>query len=136
MGGTSVARPRRRSTPPHPQYRQCPQPAPQKICVNLWLKQKKRSGNFRNAFSLGDNPVRLHLAHGSARIITDAGACRFTASLLTRFLVITIIAKLLQQAFLIHNLLQALESTLDRLALLQSELDHACHLLSSPVSRH
>ena len=91
---------------------------------------KKRSGNFRNAFSLGDNPVRLHLAHGSARIVTDAGACRFTASLLTRFLVITIIAKLLQQAFLIHNLLQALESTLDRLALLQSELDHACHLLS------
>ena len=134
MGGTSV-RAAARSTPPHPQYRQCPQPALKNLRQSV-LKQKSApeipGTLFHWVTTLSAYISRMALA----RIITDAGACRFTASLLTRFLVITIIAKLLQQAFLIHNLLQALESTLDRLALLQSELDHACHLLSSPVSRH
>ena len=77
-----------------------------------------------------------HLAHASAGVVTDTGACRLAASLLARFLVITVITELFEQPFLVHDLLQALERTLDRLALLQSELNHACHPLSKPsVSR-
>ena len=73
-----------------------------------------------------------HLAHTATRVVADTGACRLPAKLFAGFLVITIIAKLLEQAFLVHNLLQALERTLDRLALFQSELYHAIHPLSRP----
>lgn len=99
---------------------------------NETLKMKKAL-RFSGRPSLISVTRQLHhLTHTATRVFTDTGACRLAAKLFARFLVITIITELLEQPFLVHNLLQALERTLDRLALLQSNLYHAIHPLSQP----
>ena len=98
----------------------------------LCVKQKKAPRFPGEPLFLSEPNQLHHLAHAAARVVTDTGACRFTAGLLARFFVITVITELLEQPFLVHDLLQALERTLDRLAFFQSELYHAIHPLSQP----
>lgn len=71
----------------------------------------------------------LHLTHQTMGAVADTGTSRFFTRLLTRLLIIPIVTELLQQTFLIHNLLETLQRTLNRLAFLQSKLDHASHPL-------